>query len=119
MRDHAAAAGPSRRFVVEALDAEDVVDVPVGEDRGVHRRRRPAAHAAVHLRGELRRAGVDERQPALAGDGDDVGEAGDEGDAGRDLLQLNSGVKGCCTRAEIAPFQYCSATSAMLPIEGS
>ena len=88
MRDHVRRRAPLlRRLVVEALDAEDVVDVPVRVDRGVHRRPRPAAHAAVHLRGELRRAGVDERQPALAGDGDDVGEAGDEGDAGRDLLE--------------------------------
>jgi len=31
----------------------------------------------------------------------------------------NSGVNGCCSRVEIAPVQYCSATSAMRPIEGS
>ena len=68
-----------------AVDAEDVVDVPVREHDRVQRQRRPVAHRVVHDVGEEVHAGVDEHEPVIGRDAVDVGEAVDERDAVRDL----------------------------------
>ena len=51
-----------------AVDAEDVVDVPVREHDRVQRQRRPVAHRVVHDVGEEVHAGVDEHEPVVGRD---------------------------------------------------
>ena len=79
------------RFFLVEVDAEHVVDVAVGEDRGVEAAARPAADRVVHRLGVEHAAGVDDDQPVVGVDRGRVGEGVDEGDAGLDLGQLPAG----------------------------
>src|SRR4051794_34428199 len=76
-------------LVVEAADAEDVVDVTVAEHRGPQRCfRPPPPYPLVQQSTEQRVTGVDQQQPVAGVDGRDVGESVPERDAVRDVGQL-------------------------------
>ena len=76
------------RFLLVELDAEDVVDVPVREHRGVEPGRRPFAHRFVHARGMEHAAGVDDHEPVGGREHRRVGECLHERDRGQHLGEL-------------------------------
>src|SRR5690606_14155246 len=81
--------GPARvgRLLLEGPDAHDVVDVAVGVDDGLEGQVGPAPDVGVVGGRQHVGAGVDEDEAAVGREGADVAEAGDEGGAGRHLLQ--------------------------------
>ena len=68
-------------FGLEQPDPEDVVDVAVGEDRGVKSFARPTSQFSVHLVCGERRTGVDHEQAVVGLKGRTIGEGRQKGDA--------------------------------------
>src|SRR5439155_10016183 len=75
-------------LLLEGRQAEDVIDVPVREDRGVKRAARPAADRRVELACERGAARVHQDQPRAGLEGGDVLEGRHEGDPRIQLLEL-------------------------------
>ena len=75
-------------LLLEGRQAEDVVDVPVREDRGVERPAVPAADRGVELASERGAARVDQDQTRAGLEGRDVREGRHEGNPRIQLLEL-------------------------------
>ncbi len=73
------------------IDTEHVVDVTVGEDRGVESLPGPPPHRCVHLLGVEDPARVDHHQAVFGREHRRVGEGVDERDAAADFSQLAAG----------------------------
>ncbi len=77
------------RLLLERSDAEDMVDVAVGEDRRVQPTcgacRLPTAQAGVYLPGARGMTGVDEHEPVVGGEGAHASEGRQVGDPVRHL----------------------------------
>ena len=88
MRDHPGSGAARRAVGVVVLDAEAMIDVAVGQDRGVERVAVPSAQGVVHLLGEEEAAGVDEHEAVVGSNAAHVREHGHERRAGTDLCQV-------------------------------
>ena len=75
-------------LLLEGRQAEDVIDVPVREDRGVEGAAGPAADRRVELARERGAARVHQDQPRAGLEGGDVREGRHEGDPRIQLLEL-------------------------------